>query len=226
LLVQLQRTTQEFVRKVEQKWGVAFPEGRNPDISFMAHVWEDLRVLPKPLAMHVASEAITALSHCALRLMGFQKQSCQVGCMDTVLDRLMSHGICSHPSTGALRCHGFCHWIRPSAEATAKLHFVGALAHHGFLAGLGRALILACKHVICLSAAGLLLLDQASRSSAAAAAGRRIVATTDADTVARRDAERLSRGNPHRFPQQQPPQQPGRAARGHDTQQASPSVCL
>ncbi len=53
--LQLQAATKIFVRQMEAEWGATFPEGRNPDISFMAHIWEDLRVLPKPLALHLAS---------------------------------------------------------------------------------------------------------------------------------------------------------------------------
>lgn len=76
--MQLQRATADFVRKMEQKWGASFPEGRNPDISFMAHCWEDLRVLPKPLALHLGSELISFFGRCLLRVMGFRMQTCQV----------------------------------------------------------------------------------------------------------------------------------------------------
>lgn len=63
---------------MEAEWGATFPEGRNPDISFMAHIWEDLRVLPKPLVLHLASEAANLAGHAALRWMGFRKDCCQV----------------------------------------------------------------------------------------------------------------------------------------------------
>lgn len=75
---QLQATTKIFVRQMEAEWGATFPEGRNADISFMAHVWEDLRVLPKPLALHLASEAASLAGGVVLRCMGFRKDCCQV----------------------------------------------------------------------------------------------------------------------------------------------------
>ncbi|EIE23278.1 hypothetical protein COCSUDRAFT_47573 [Coccomyxa subellipsoidea C-169] len=73
----LQAATKIFVRQMEAEWGATFPEGRNADISFMAHVWEDLRVLPKPLALHIASEAASLLGATMLRCMGFRKDCCQ-----------------------------------------------------------------------------------------------------------------------------------------------------
>lgn len=75
---QLQQATADFVRMMEVKWDRELPEGRNPDIKFMAHVWEDLRVLPKPLAIHLACEAMSIMGHAVLRYMGFRMDSCQV----------------------------------------------------------------------------------------------------------------------------------------------------
>ncbi len=79
MLLQLQRATADFVRMMEVKWKRELPEGRNPDIKFMAHVWEDLRVLPKPLALHLACEVMTLVGHAVLRYMGFRMNNCQVG---------------------------------------------------------------------------------------------------------------------------------------------------
>lgn len=78
LSAQLQRATAEFVRQMEAKWSRELPEGRNPDIKFMAHVWEDLRVLPKPLALHLACEVMSMVGHAVLRYMGFRMENCQV----------------------------------------------------------------------------------------------------------------------------------------------------
>ena len=78
--MQLQRATADFVRQMELKWSRELPEGRNPDITFMAHVWEDLRVLPKPLALHLACEVMSMVGHAVLRLRGFRMESCQVRC--------------------------------------------------------------------------------------------------------------------------------------------------
>ena len=66
------------MQAIEQKWDRQLPEGRNPDVKFMAHVWEDLRVLPKPLALHVGCEIISLLGHAVLRFMGFRMENCQV----------------------------------------------------------------------------------------------------------------------------------------------------
>ena len=56
---------------------MTFPEGRNESIGFMAHCWEDLRVLPKPLALHLASEIGALACHGALRALGFRHMRCQ-----------------------------------------------------------------------------------------------------------------------------------------------------
>ncbi len=55
-----------------------FPAGRNTEIAFMAHVWEDLRVLPKPLVLHLGCEVVSAAAAALLRLMGFRMDTCQV----------------------------------------------------------------------------------------------------------------------------------------------------
>lgn len=62
-----------FVREVERRWGVTFAAGRNPALRFMAHLWEPLRVIHKPLALHAACEAATLTSHAALWCAGFRK---------------------------------------------------------------------------------------------------------------------------------------------------------
>ena len=41
--MQTQKSSQRFVAEVEKRWGVAFQPGRNPDLKFMAHLWEPLR---------------------------------------------------------------------------------------------------------------------------------------------------------------------------------------
>ena len=91
MCVQLRRAVSDFVDQIEAEWGVRFPEGRNADISFMAHVWEDLRVLPKPLALHLGCEFVSALAAALLRQMGFRLDTCQV-CAEFFL--LESHYNC------------------------------------------------------------------------------------------------------------------------------------
>ena len=53
LLVQTQAASERFVDEVERRWGVRFPEGRNPDLSFMAHLWEPLRSVALPFLIEL-----------------------------------------------------------------------------------------------------------------------------------------------------------------------------
>eukprot|EP00884_Botryococcus_braunii_P016768 jgi/Botrbrau1/3775/Bobra.0183s0010.1 len=68
---------EKFVRRIEQAWGVSFPEGRNHEIGFMAHLWEPLRVFPKPLIFHLVCEAVMLCCHGLLLAMGFKRMDCQ-----------------------------------------------------------------------------------------------------------------------------------------------------
>ena len=63
-----------FVRDVEATWGITYPPGRNPGLTFMAHLWEPLRAVPKPLAVHAAAEVGAALARGALWGMGFTRR--------------------------------------------------------------------------------------------------------------------------------------------------------
>lgn len=38
-----QQQIREFMTRVEAAWGIQFPEGRNPNATFMRHLWEPLR---------------------------------------------------------------------------------------------------------------------------------------------------------------------------------------
>lgn len=42
----MQRDVEEFVRRVEVEWDHPLEEGTNPDVQFMAHLWEPLRCVP------------------------------------------------------------------------------------------------------------------------------------------------------------------------------------
>jgi hypothetical protein len=48
---QMQRDVEAFVRLVEVEWNHPLEEGFNPDIHFMAHLWEPLRCVP-PSSLH------------------------------------------------------------------------------------------------------------------------------------------------------------------------------
>ena len=75
---QIQGDVDDFLQMLEQRHGVKLPPGRNPDIQFMAHLWEPLRVLPKPLLMYLTSEAMGLATDAALWAMGFKMHRCQV----------------------------------------------------------------------------------------------------------------------------------------------------
>lgn len=61
-----------LIRRIEGAFGMRFEEGRNPDIRFMAHLWEPLRWLHLPLAVYVAAEALWIASSLLLRALGFK----------------------------------------------------------------------------------------------------------------------------------------------------------
>ena len=65
--MQTQASSERFVDEVEKRWGVKFPEGRNPDLTFMAHLWEPLRFFPTPLHYPCAAIVIAAVSILLLR---------------------------------------------------------------------------------------------------------------------------------------------------------------
>ena len=41
--LQMQRDVDEFVRLIEREWNHPLEDGYNPDVTFMAHLWEPLR---------------------------------------------------------------------------------------------------------------------------------------------------------------------------------------
>lgn len=63
---------ERFVDDVEAAWGVSFPPGFDPDLPFMAHVWEPLRAHHKPLAMFALTELLARAAHVLMFLMGFR----------------------------------------------------------------------------------------------------------------------------------------------------------
>ena len=63
-----------FVRELERRWGVTFPPGRNPALRFMAHLWEPLRVIHKPLALHAACEVGVVATRALLWAVGFRRE--------------------------------------------------------------------------------------------------------------------------------------------------------
>ena len=55
----------------------AFAPGRTPNLAFMAHLWEPLPFLWKPLAVHVAAEGMRGATCAALHALGFTAARCQ-----------------------------------------------------------------------------------------------------------------------------------------------------
>lgn len=55
----------------------AFAPGRTPNLAFMAHLWEPLPFLWKPLAVHVAAEGMRGATCAALHALGFSAARCQ-----------------------------------------------------------------------------------------------------------------------------------------------------
>ena len=77
-VVQLQEDIEDYISMIEIKFGYKFPEGRDPDIQFMAHLWEPLRVMHKPLAMVLTSESVSLITDMTMFFLGFRVQRCQV----------------------------------------------------------------------------------------------------------------------------------------------------
>jgi hypothetical protein len=69
-----QEEVRQCLEELEDRFGFRVPDGpHNPDLQFMCHLWEPLRVMHKPFLLHLGSEASTLLSHAVLSLMGFTK---------------------------------------------------------------------------------------------------------------------------------------------------------
>jgi len=63
---------QALIKRIEDSFGMRFEEGRNPDIEFMAHLWEPLRWIHTPLAVYVGAEGLWMASSLLLRALGFR----------------------------------------------------------------------------------------------------------------------------------------------------------
>ena len=63
-----------FVTRCEEVWSTKFLEGKNHEITFMAPLWEPLRVHHKPLVVHLFSELAGAVNRAWLLMLGFRVQ--------------------------------------------------------------------------------------------------------------------------------------------------------
>ncbi|CAL8466496.1 g6032 [Coccomyxa elongata] len=68
---QLERS-EVYMEEIERKFGVSFPPGRNTSITFMAHLWEPLRWIHKPLAVFLGAEAMCVATDALLYAQGFR----------------------------------------------------------------------------------------------------------------------------------------------------------
>ena len=57
-----------FNQQLQDTFNVQFPKGSNPDLQLMQHLWEPLRVVHKPLMLHVVSEMSTFCTHLLLQV--------------------------------------------------------------------------------------------------------------------------------------------------------------
>ena len=64
--VQTQASSERFVDEVEKRWGVKFPKGRNPDLTFMAHLWEPLRFASAALHCLCAATPVVGIAAAAV----------------------------------------------------------------------------------------------------------------------------------------------------------------
>ena len=138
--VQVRRQLSEYITRIEAVWGVHFEEGRTPGLRFMAHLWEDLRYLWKPLAVRLGSKlkAVIAPPH----LRGHQQLPVRAGILQVcqAVRALQVHlaaeamGLLTAGMLLALgfRLHreqGFTYWLRaPRARraAAASLSSAGS----------------------------------------------------------------------------------------------------
>ena len=61
-----------YIAQIEQTFQLRFEEGRNPGVQFMAHLWEPLRWLHKPLAVYMLAECMGLVTSCLLHALGFR----------------------------------------------------------------------------------------------------------------------------------------------------------
>ena len=76
--MQDQRSINTFIDECQERWGVQLPPGYQEGLRYMAHLWEPLRVVYKPLALHLGSEIAHMVCASFLRMQGFTPFPSQV----------------------------------------------------------------------------------------------------------------------------------------------------
>lgn len=64
---------EQVLRQLEKQTGVVLPEGRNPNIHFLSHLWDPLKVSYKPLVFYICTEALAWATACLLHIAGFDR---------------------------------------------------------------------------------------------------------------------------------------------------------
>ena len=67
-----QAEVSDFVERIQERYATSFEPGRNPDLQFMAHLWEPLRVVHSPLALRLALEGMRLFTVLVLKVAGFR----------------------------------------------------------------------------------------------------------------------------------------------------------
>lgn len=72
------RRSEEFLQRAEAKFDIYFAPGRSTDIDFMAHLWEPLRWIHKPLFVYLGAEMMWVATDALLYTLGFRVHRHQV----------------------------------------------------------------------------------------------------------------------------------------------------
>ena len=62
----------DMMEECERRWDVRIPDGCTPELRYMAHLWEPLRVMHHPLCLHLGSEVAHLGCAAVLRARGFR----------------------------------------------------------------------------------------------------------------------------------------------------------
>lgn len=62
-----------FVQEIQKRFGILFLKGYNSKVQHMAHLFEDLKVVYKPLCIHLLFEMPHLCTPVVLTLLGFRK---------------------------------------------------------------------------------------------------------------------------------------------------------
>lgn len=61
----------DMLEAIEKAWQVQFPDGSDPGIEFMDHLWKPLKCNYRPLCFYLANEVAAVLKHVLMIASGF-----------------------------------------------------------------------------------------------------------------------------------------------------------